>query len=166
MLFRFSVAWILRTRKFASSVLVYILHTNMIQNVINNTHMYIYIHTYIYTGIYEGKYLNNRNFIIIFLQEYLQKLFVSYFSTWSPCFATHLVHLSTSLRMPSRKKLDLLFHCLTYHANWSPTPVFTTDILSSVLKSFHPFIHSPLTQTTVAIPNLHSSVDFRRFHTL
>jgi len=70
-------------------------------------------------------------------------LFVSYFSTWSPCFATHLVHLSTSLRMPSRKKLDLLFHCLTCHANWSPTPVFITDILSSVLKSFHPFLHSP-----------------------
>ena len=31
--------------------------------------------------IYEGKSLNNRNFIITFLQEYLQKLFVSYFST-------------------------------------------------------------------------------------
>jgi len=30
---------------------------------------------------YEGKSLNNRNFIITFLQEYLQKLFVSYFST-------------------------------------------------------------------------------------
>ena len=29
---------------------------------------------------YEGKSLNNRNFIITFLQEYLQKLFVSYFS--------------------------------------------------------------------------------------
>jgi len=68
--------------------------------------------------------------------------------------------------MPSRKKLDLLFHCLTSHANWSPTPVFITDILSSVLKSFHPFIHSPLTQTTDSILNLHSSVYFRRFHTL
>jgi len=31
--------------------------------------------------IYEGKSLNNRNFRITFLQEYLQKLFVSYFST-------------------------------------------------------------------------------------
>ena len=31
--------------------------------------------------LYEGKSLNNRNFIITFLQEYLQKLFVSYFST-------------------------------------------------------------------------------------
>jgi len=30
---------------------------------------------------YEGKSLNNRNFIITFLQEYLKKLFVSYFST-------------------------------------------------------------------------------------
>jgi len=68
--------------------------------------------------------------------------------------------------MPSREKLDLLFHCLTCHANWSPTPVFITDILSSVLKPIHPFIHSPLTQTTVSILNLHSSVDFRRFHTL
>jgi hypothetical protein len=36
--------------------------------------------------------------------------------------------------------LDLLFHCLSCHANWSPTPVFITDVLSSVLKSFHPFI--------------------------
>jgi len=62
--------------------------------------------------------------------------------------------------------LDLLFHCLSFHANWSPYPVFITDVLSSVLKSFHPFIHSPLTQTTVSILNLHSSVDFRRFHTL
>ena len=62
--------------------------------------------------------------------------------------------------------LDLLFHCLTCHANWSPTPVFITDILSSVSKSFHPFMHSPLTQTTVSILTLHSSVDFRRFHTL
>jgi hypothetical protein len=31
--------------------------------------------------IYEGESLNNRNFIIPFLQEYLQKLFVPYFST-------------------------------------------------------------------------------------
>jgi len=44
--------------------------------------------------------------------------------------------------------LDLLFHCLDCHANWSPTLVFITEVLSSVLKSFHPFIHSPLTQTT------------------
>jgi len=62
--------------------------------------------------------------------------------------------------------LNLLFHCLSCHANWSPTPVFITDILSSILKSIHPFIHSPLTQTTVSILNLHSSVKFRRFHTL
>jgi len=59
--------------------------------------------------------------------------------------------------------LDLLFHCLSCHANWSPSPVFVTDVLSSVLKSLHPFIHSLLTQTTVSILNLHSSVDFRRF---
>ena len=32
--------------------------------------------------IYEGKSLNNRTFIITFLQQYLQKLFVSYFSTY------------------------------------------------------------------------------------
>jgi len=62
--------------------------------------------------------------------------------------------------------LDLLFHCISCHANWSPTPVFITDVLSSALKYFHPFIHSSLTQTTVSILNLHSSVDFRRFHTL
>jgi hypothetical protein len=62
--------------------------------------------------------------------------------------------------------LARLFHCLSCHANWSPSPVLITDILSSVLKYFHPFIHSPLTQTTVSILNLHSSVDFRRFHTL
>jgi len=62
--------------------------------------------------------------------------------------------------------LNLLFHCLSCHANWSPSLVFITDVLLSVLKSFYPFIHSPLTQTTVSILNLHSSVDFRRFHTL
>jgi len=33
------------------------------------------------TELYGGKSLNNKNFIIAFLQEYLQKLFVSYFST-------------------------------------------------------------------------------------
>ena len=60
--------------------------------------------------------------------------------------------------------LNLLFHCLGCHANWSPSPVFITDVLS-ILKSFHPFIHSPLTQTTISILSLHSSVDFR-FHTL
>ena len=68
--------------------------------------------------------------------------------------------------MPSRKSLDLLFHCLTCHANWSPTTVFISDILSSVLKSFHTFILSPLTQATVYILNLHFSGDFRRFHAL
>ena len=62
--------------------------------------------------------------------------------------------------------LDLLFHCLSCHANCSPSPVFITDVMSSVLKSFHPFIHSPLSQKTVSILNLHSSIDFRRFHTL
>jgi hypothetical protein len=35
--------------------------------------------------------------------------------------------------------LDLLFHCLGCHANWSPTVVFITDVLSSILKSFHPY---------------------------
>jgi len=39
--------------------------------------------------------------------------------------------------------LDLLFHCLSCHANWSPSPVFIADVLWSVLKSFHPFIHTP-----------------------
>ena len=53
--------------------------------------------------------------------------------------------------------LDLLFHCLSCYANWSPTPVFITDVLSSILKSSHPFIHPALTQTTVSILNLHSS---------
>jgi hypothetical protein len=62
--------------------------------------------------------------------------------------------------------LNLLFHRLSCHTNWSPSPGFITDVLSSVLKSFHSFIHSPLTQTTVSIVNLHSSVDFRRFHNL
>ena len=51
--------------------------------------------------------------------------------------------------------LDLMFHCLSCHANWS-----------SVLKPFHPLKHSPLTETTVSILNLHSSVDSRRFHAL
>jgi hypothetical protein len=42
--------------------------------------------------------------------------------------------------------LDLLFHSLSCHANWFPTQVLITDVLSSVLISFHPFIHLPLTQ--------------------
>jgi hypothetical protein len=42
--------------------------------------------------------------------------------------------------------LDLLFHCLSCHANWSPSPVFITDVLLSILKPFHPFIHTTLTQ--------------------
>jgi hypothetical protein len=25
--------------------------------------------------------------------------------------------------------LDLLFHCLSYHANWSPSPVLITEVL-------------------------------------
>jgi len=62
--------------------------------------------------------------------------------------------------------LDLLIYCLSCHANWSPTPVFITDVLSSILKSSHPFIHPALTQTTVSILNLHSSLDFRRFQNL
>jgi hypothetical protein len=57
--------------------------------------------------------------------------------------------------------LDLLFHCLSCHANWSPTPVSITDVLFSILKSFHP---------SYTLPSLkqcfHSSVDFRRFHIL
>jgi len=59
--------------------------------------------------------------------------------------------------------LDLMFHCPICHTNWSPTPVFITDVLSSVLKSFHPFTHSPLTQSTVSTLNLHSSVDSEGF---
>ena len=40
-------------------------------------------------------------------------MFVSYFLTLSPCFATHLVHLSTNMRVPSRKKLfDVVFNQL------------------------------------------------------
>ena len=35
--------------------------------------------------------------------------------------------------------LDLLFHCLSCHTNWPPTPVFITDVLSSVLKSTHSY---------------------------
>jgi hypothetical protein len=45
--------------------------------------------------------------------------------------------------------LDLLFHSLSCHANWPPTPVFITDVLSSVLKSLHPFIHSAVTQLSL-----------------
>ena len=44
--------------------------------------------------------------------------------TWSTC--------PQACGCPLEKKLDLLFHCLPCHANWSPTPVFITDILSSV----------------------------------
>jgi hypothetical protein len=49
------------------------------------------------------------------------------------------------------------------HHLQNPTLVFITDVLPSVLKSFHQFIHSPLTQTTVSTLNRHSSVDFKGF---
>jgi hypothetical protein len=62
--------------------------------------------------------------------------------------------------------LDLLSHCRSCHANWSPTVVFITDVLSSVSKSLHPFIHSPLTQTAVSILNLRFSVDLKFSHPL
>ena len=74
--------------------------------------------------------------------------------------------INSDLPLVTDSLLDLLFHRLSCHANWSPTLVFITDVLSSVLKTFHLFIHSPLTQTTVFILNLHSPVYFRRFHTL
>lgn len=38
---------------------------------------------------------------------------------------------------PVDSLLDLLFHSLSCHDNWSPTLVFITDVLSSVFKSFH-----------------------------
>ena len=83
---------------------------------------------------------------------------------------THIEFYSNFINSDSPLVTDsllyLLFHCLSCHANWSPTAVFITDALSSVLKSFHPSIHSLLAQTTVSILILHSSVDFRRFHTL
>jgi hypothetical protein len=83
---------------------------------------------------------------------------------------THVESYSNFINSVSSVLMDslvnLLFHCVGCHTNWSPTPVFINDVLSSVLKSLHPFIHSPLTQTTAPILNLHSSVHFRRFHTL
>ena len=79
-------------------------------------------------------------------------------------FCGNFIHSDSPVVMVSL--LDLLFRCLSCHANWSATLVFITDVLSSILKSFHAFIHSALTQTTISVLNLHSSVDFRRFHTL
>jgi len=94
------------------------------------------------------------------LQEYLQKVFMSYFSTQSPCFATRLVHLSTSLRMPSRKKLfGVSFNHLC-----------TASITSSSSANFWhrkcPFIGPNKWKSDDAILNLHFSVHFRKFHTL
>jgi hypothetical protein len=91
---------------------------------------------------------------------------LSYHANWSSSLLDLLFHCLSCHANWSPSLLDLLFHCLSCHANWSPSLVFITDVLSTVLKSFHPFTHSPLTQTTVSIVNLHSSVDFRRFHNL
>ena len=112
--------------------------------------------------IHEGKSLNNRNFIITILQECLKKLFVSYFPTQSPRFATHSVHLSTSLQMPSRK-ISFSAWPLT---NFAPPPLsrrhLQTGGPANVLSQFQTSdIH-----TAVCILNLRSSVDLRRFHTL
>ena len=64
-------------------------------------------HTRSRASNYEGKSLNKRkcytrnNFFTRVLTEIVCVLFFDIV----PCFATHLVHLSTSLRMPSRKKM-------------------------------------------------------------
>ena len=85
---------------------------------------------------------------------------MSYFSTQFPCFATHLVHLSTSLQMPSRKKLfGVAFNQLC-----------TASITSSSSANFWPhkcsFIGPNKWKSDGAILNLHYSVHFRRFHGL
>jgi hypothetical protein len=114
------------------------------------------------TFMYEGKSLKNRNHIIFFTRVHVV-IFCVLFSDIDPCLATHLAHLSTSLRMPlTNFAPPLLPRCDLQN----PTRGFITDVLSSLLKSFHPLIHSPLTQSTVSILNLHSSVDFRSFHTI
>ena len=48
-------------------------------------------------------------------------------------FYSNFINSDSPLVMDSL--LDLLFHCLSCHAHWSPTPVFINDVLSSVLKS-------------------------------
>jgi hypothetical protein len=47
-------------------------------------------------------------------------------------FYGNLINSDSSVVMDSL--LDLLFDCLSCYANWSPTPLFITDVLSSVLK--------------------------------
>jgi hypothetical protein len=47
--------------------------------------------------------------------------------------------INSDLHVVTDSLLDLLFHCFSCHANWSPTLVFITNVLSSVLKSFHPY---------------------------
>ena len=108
--------------------------------------------------------LNNRNFIITFLQEYLQKLCLIFRHsppasqhTWATCpqacgcplekssTCGFTVSLATLTGLPLR--CSSLIFC---HLFWN--------------LSTHSY--TPLTQTTVSILNLHSYVDFRRFHTL
>jgi len=86
---------------------------------------------------------------------------VSYFWTQSPRFATHSVHLSTSLRMPSRKKLFGV----------ASNQLCTASITSSSSANLWPrkcsFVDPNKWKSDNCLHlNLHSSVDFRRFHTL
>ena len=113
--------------------------------------------------IYEDKSLNNRNFIITFFTRVLTEVFCVLFSdTVPPRFATHSVHLSTSLRMPSRKK-SFLARPLT---NFAPPPIPCRHLQTCGPANVLSQVQTSDSHTAVCIQNLHSSVDFRRFHTL
>jgi len=113
--------------------------------------------------MYKGKSLNNRKFYTCndFFTRVLTKIVcVLFFDIVAPCFATHLVHLSTSLRMPSRKKLfGVTFNQhYTFSITWSSSAHFWPCKCS--------FIGPNKWKSDGTILNLHSSVDFRMFHTL
>ena len=113
---------------------------------------------------YESKSLNNRNFIITLLQEYLQKLFLPYFSTQSPCFTTRLVHQSTSLQMPSRKKSFLAWPL----TNFAPPPLprchlqnsGPADVLSQVQTNESPMTPGPDCMVGVSIPQISEHLEY------
>jgi hypothetical protein len=61
-----------------------------------------------------------------------------------PCLQVDVdAPVSWEQRLSPVMLLYLLFYCLSCHANWSPNPVFITDVFPSVLKSFHPLYTLP-----------------------
>jgi len=116
---------------------------------------------------YEGKSLNISNSILNCMKKYAQRKILFRDTKW----------LLSNMSYRGREDQAVwacAVGCTTWplHCQFAPWKrnealfVFCGQRVWNLLKSFHPSIHPPLVQTTVSILNIHSSVYFRRFHTL